>query len=163
MSFNNNPYKEDLELITDLLDEDLNITDPKVDDDGGFSISINGNTYKYKSDSLTSQDLLRKFNGIAKHSKGRALQWLKRNSKYYSKNGTPIAESDELYSRNTDIDMAYRYFDSLIEDAHIAVEAIDDWYKSGDDSTDLETLQKQLRSSFVSCKADISEITEFIK
>jgi hypothetical protein len=50
---------------------------------GVFNITINGKPYSYKPSSashLDMSEMVKKFNGIFKHSQGKALSWLKKNS-----------------------------------------------------------------------------------
>lgn len=75
--------------------EDLCITNPRISPEEFVCIEINGNKYGYLSDTMSNDELLRKFNAIMKHSAGRALQWLKRNSRLvYSRDH--LVESKEL-------------------------------------------------------------------
>lgn len=46
-----------------------------------FTLVINGKKYQYESDDYTAKELRDKYQGIAKHNKGRAIAWLKKNCK----------------------------------------------------------------------------------
>lgn len=62
--------------------------------DGKLEISIGGHKYFYTSNSdLSIEDISKKFNGIAKYSPGRAIAWLKRNTKLISGSKKFVAES----------------------------------------------------------------------
>ena len=44
-------------------------------------LSINGKSYTVSVDGMTGKQVEDKFNSIAKHNKGTALKWLKKNAK----------------------------------------------------------------------------------
>lgn len=46
-----------------------------------FILVINGKKYSYESDDFSADELKTKYEGIAKHNKGRAIAWLKKNCK----------------------------------------------------------------------------------
>lgn len=50
-------------------------------DSKGYLLVINGKEYHYTSDNFSPKELEDKYVGIAKHSIGRALSWIKKNAK----------------------------------------------------------------------------------
>ncbi len=51
------------------------------------TICINGTRYVYQSYSYSGYVLKSKFEGMAKHSPGRAIQWIKENARVTAKYG----------------------------------------------------------------------------
>lgn len=48
--------------------------------DGNFYIKINGHMYAYEPRGIDINKLVKSFTGLYKHSKGKALNWLKKNA-----------------------------------------------------------------------------------
>lgn len=72
--------KEQEEKCEDwILEEDLNLKDVKVDGDL-LKLNLNGKEYSYKSDKLSAEELLAKYNSISKYSVGKAYAWLKKHT-----------------------------------------------------------------------------------
>lgn len=74
----------------------------------GLVLTINGKDYTYTSEQYTPQELKKKFEGIAKHSQGKALAWVKKNATDYAKGrpgGRPIKEENlDEYLKEDDVD-----------------------------------------------------------
>lgn len=92
--------EEEINLDADDIDESLKISPATsfIEKDGEESLRviINDIEYRYRSESMSVKDLLKKFMGIYKHSVGSALQWLKRNSYvYYNGRTKKVTESKE--------------------------------------------------------------------
>lgn len=63
-----------------IINEDLNLS-RAIDCEDYLEVTINDRVYQYKpTTGFTVEELVDKFNGIKKHSSGRALQWLKKNA-----------------------------------------------------------------------------------
>lgn len=93
--------EEGVDLDAADLDEslELSVATPYVEKDGGESLRviINGIEYRYRSNSFSISDLLKKFMGIYKHSVGQALGWLKKNSYlYYNGRTKSFVESSSM-------------------------------------------------------------------
>ncbi len=68
-------------ILSEVLNEDFRIEIGKVDS-GNLTVLINGKKYLYHPiDGTTADELGTKVEQLAKHSQGRALAWLKKNSK----------------------------------------------------------------------------------
>ena len=72
-----------MKRLKDLLNEELEV---KVvgTKDNVFYLVVNGKKYGYEGVGYSAVGLNDKFKSIAKHSVGRALAWLKKNSKLVS-------------------------------------------------------------------------------
>lgn len=93
--------EEEINLDADDIDEALTMSPATayIEKDGEESLRvlINDTEYRYRSESMSVNDLLKKFMGIYKHSAGSALQWLKRNSYvYYNGKTKKLAESEQV-------------------------------------------------------------------
>lgn len=63
--------------------ETLTVTDPQLVDQGSdrlLSLKVNGQEYRYKAKNGKADDLLNRYNSIAKQNVGMALAWVKNNS-----------------------------------------------------------------------------------
>lgn len=65
-----------------LINEELDLKDNGTLSDYAISLNINGKQYTYVSNSnVDIMELYRKFRKISNYSKGRALAWLKKNTR----------------------------------------------------------------------------------
>lgn len=62
------------------LKEDMNVEILGPSKDGNFYIDINNHMYAYEPKDISLSELARKFNKIAGFSKGKAINWLKKNA-----------------------------------------------------------------------------------
>lgn len=88
------------------LEEDMDVTDIHIMKDKGksvVSLKIGGVEYRYISPNMTAEQLLSKFNSIAKYSTGRAFAWLKKNSVLYYNGRLRRYESKKRVSEDMEI------------------------------------------------------------
>lgn len=76
----------------------LKIENPRVENNL-VKMKVNGKEYAYKHNTMSAQELLDKYNSIAKHSEGRAFAWLKAHSNLVkeSKKLEDYKRAKELY------------------------------------------------------------------
>lgn len=94
-----------------LINEELDLKDNGTLSDYAISLNINGRPYEYVSNSNTDiMELYRKFRKISYYSKGRALSWLKKNTRLANDKDKEIIElRSELNSATSDEE----YYDIL--------------------------------------------------
>lgn len=83
--------EESRDLPLEEMNEELKVDNPRVDGNY-FKVTINGKEYSYESSQFSPQELLDKFNAIGKHSIGRAVQWVRKNT---DNDGIPGGKSYE--------------------------------------------------------------------
>ena len=136
-----------------------------------FTIKINGKKYSYfptEESGLTAKELGQKFEGIAKHNKGRALSWLKKNATTkdsYKKDKEKEGESDKKDSKskdNSEFDKEgmKSYLKGVTESLRNAPKGTDVmlWDDSIDSSDDGKAMELFINSSIYPDGADELEV-----
>lgn len=114
-----------------ILEEDLNLKDIKVDGDL-LKLNLNGKEYSYKSDELSAEDLLAKYNSISKYSVGKAYAWLKKHTNLVKE---CVVEQDQSKIKE---------LEKEIEDGEKDLENCDNGNEKVDIQNDIKYAQDQL-------------------